>query len=83
MATIPFVTFLQFSEQRLSHAQFRSVQTSMSVLRMPVSVMKMQIVPTVTVRLVVLVSKDSMEMAQFVKVGFKKHPSRTSQGNHD
>ena len=50
---------------------------------MLVSVMKMQIVPTVTVRLVVLVSKDSLEMARYVKVGFQKHPSRTPQANHD
>ena len=50
---------------------------------MPVSVMKMKIVPTVTVRLVVLVSKDSLEMARYVKVGFQKHPSRTPQANHD
>ena len=35
------------------------------------------------VHLVVLVSKDSLEMARYVKVGVKKHPSRASQGNLD
>ena len=43
----------------------------MSVLRIPVRVMEMLIVPTVTVRTAVLVNKDSLEMVQLVMVGDK------------
>ena len=41
----------------------------MSVLRIPVRVMEMLIVPTVTVRTAVLVNKDLLEMVQLVMVG--------------
>ena len=40
----------------------------MSVLQNPVRVIKTLIVPTVTVLTVVLVNRDSLEMAQYVKV---------------
>ncbi len=43
-------------------------QISMSVLRIPVRVMKTLIVPTVTDLTAVFVNKDSLEMAPFVKV---------------
>ena len=44
------------------------LQILMSVLRIPVRVMKTLIVPTVTVLTAVLVTKDLLEMEQFVKV---------------
>ncbi len=40
----------------------------MSVQRIPVHVMKMLIVPTVTVLIAVLANKDSLEMEQYVTV---------------
>ena len=43
----------------------------MSVLRIPVRVMKTLIVRTVTVLTGVLVNRDSLEMAQLVMVGVK------------
>ena len=47
---------------------FASYQISMSVLPIPVLVMKTLIVPTVTVLTAVLVNKALLEMARFVKV---------------
>ena len=47
----------------------------MSVLRIPVRVMKTLTALTVTVLSVVLVNKDSLETGQLVKVHFSKLPS--------
>ena len=49
---------------------FIALQISMSVLRIPVHVMKMLIVPTVTVLTAVLVNKDSPEMVQSAQVRY-------------
>lgn len=48
----------------------------MSVLPIPVRVMKTLTAPTVTVPTVVLVNKDSLETGQLVKVRFSKLPSQ-------
>ena len=69
--------FLKFSQPRLQKClayngsitiSLLSQQISTSVLRIPVLVTKMLIVPTVTVLTAVLVNKDSLVMAHLVAV---------------